>query len=886
MPDLPTGTVTFLFTDIEGSTALWEQHPEAARAALVRHDVLVEQIVAEHHGQVVRPRGEGDSRFAVFARATDAIAAAAALQQAFAVEAWPTPAPLRVRMALHTGEADLREGDYYGSAVNRCARLRAVAHGGQTLATLATQELVRDSLPASITLRDLGVHRLKDLSRREHIFQLVAPGVRSAFPPLATLERAPNNLPLQPTPLIGRDPEVEHVRQHLLDPEIRLVTLTGPGGTGKTRLALAAAAAVVEHFPDGVWFVDLGHLNDPAQVAPAIATVLSVKEHGGKRLAETLATYLRGRQLLLVLDNFEHVLSAAPLLEELLRGAPRLSVLVTSRVVLGMYGEQNMPVPPLALPDLDALPPLEALTRYEAIRLFVARAQAVRPDFALTPDTAPIVAEICRRLDGLPLAIELAAAQIRLLPAPALLARLRDRPERVLAGGSWSLPARQQTLRATLDWSYNLLNAQEQMLLRRLAVFAGSWMLEATAAVCNADNDLDIDVLDGLTALLDKSLVHSVDKGGKPRLSMLETIREYALEQLMASGEAERLRSSHARFYLRLVASARPELARGASQMAWHRHLDAEYDNLRAALQWLLDHQEVDAALEFAGGVWPFWMTRGYLSEGRRALDAVLALAGAHAAQHTPELSTLYLRVLRGAGWLASEQNDYERATALFEQALVLTREMRDTRRIAGVLVELGYVARLHGDYARAMALFEESVAIAPEAVGQRTHPLTLSNLGMLAHIQGDDTRALSNLEAALSLSRERGDNVAVAWTLAYLGQVLKDQGNAVRARTYVAEGLALFRGLGNRDGIAFALELLAGVLVLRGQALPAARLFGAADALREAIGSPLAPFDQPGYERDVERARSGLEDGAWQAAWAEGRAMTLEQVVAYALEQ
>src|SRR5919202_547993 len=486
MAGLPTGTVTFLFTDIEGSTALWEQQPAAMRHALVRHDALVEQFVAAHQGQLVRPRGEGDSRFAVFARATDAVAAAAALQQAFYTEPWPTPTPLRVRIALHAGEADLRAGDYDGTAVNRCARLRAAAHGGQMLVSQATYDLVREHPLAGIELRDLGEHRLKDLQQPEHIFQLVIDGLASTFPPLATVERRPNNLPAQLTSFVGREQDVAAVHQSLRNPHVRLLTLTGPGGIGKTRLALQVAATLSDTFADGVWFVDLAPLTDPALVAPTIARALGVKETPDQSLVVGLRTHLQRKELLLVLDNFEQVAAAAPLLTDLLTVEDRLTLLVTSRVVLQVSGEHVYLVPPLPVPaGIAAGGAVEKLTHYAAVALFIQRAQAAKPDFQLTPEAVPAVAEICVALAGLPLAIELAAARVRLFPPQTLRTRLTRRLT-VLTAGARDLPARQQTLRATIDWSYHLLSAAEQTLLARLGVFGG-WTLEAAEAICGGD---------------------------------------------------------------------------------------------------------------------------------------------------------------------------------------------------------------------------------------------------------------------------------------------------------------------------------------------------------------------------------------------------------------
>ncbi|HYP21644.1 MAG TPA: adenylate/guanylate cyclase domain-containing protein, partial [Chloroflexia bacterium] len=507
--NLPTGTVTFLFTDIVGSTHLWERFPEQARAALLRHDAIIEEIVDRHSGSVVRPRGEGDSRFAVFSRASDAVAAVASIQQAFLAEPWPTPTPLQVRVALHTGEADLREGDYYGSAVNRCARLRSAAHGGQTLLTRTTRDLVRDALPGKLEMRDLGEHQLRDLQQPEHVFQLVIPGLPADFPPLKTLEARPNNLPAQRSPLVGRGAVLAAVQRLLLQTDAGLLTLTGPGGIGKSRLAVQAAAEMLDEFQDGVFFVSLAHVTDPDLVSPAIAQALGMKQVASREMVDTLADYLSDKQLLLLLDNFEQVVAAAPVVVRLLRAAPRLKVLVTSRQALHLRDEQEFPVPALGVPDLNHLPAAQALSQYEAVSLFVQRARLVARDFEVTNENAPAVAEICYRLDGLPLAIELAAARIRLLPPEALLSRLGSRL-RLLTGGARDLPERHQTLRSTIQWSYDLLHPSEQMLFRYMSVFVGGSTLEAIDAVCNAGGALEslgIDVLDGVASLVDKSLV-------------------------------------------------------------------------------------------------------------------------------------------------------------------------------------------------------------------------------------------------------------------------------------------------------------------------------------------------------------------------------------------
>ena len=564
---LPAGTVTFLFTDIEGSTARWEQHPEAMRVALARHDALLQEGIATHGGVVLTERGEGDSFFALFARPSDALAAACALQHALAAEPWPEAvAPIRVRMALHTGEAGMRERrDYRGTAVNRCARLRAVAHGGQVLLSGATYELVRELLPPEVSLRDLGAHRLKDLTRPERVFQLLHPNLPADFLPLKSLDTQRHNLPVQPTALIGREREVATVRECLLEPETRLLTLTGPGGTGKTRLALQVSAEVLEAFPDGVFFVNLAPISDPALVLPTIAQTLGVTEAGSQPLRDTLHAFLHDKQLLLLLDNFEQVVEAASMLSELLAACALVRMLVTSRAALHLRAERLYAVPPLALPETTPLPPLAMLTQYEAVRLFIERAQDVKSDFAVTNETAPAVAEICVRLDGLPLAIELAAPRVRLFTPQALLTRLSHRLG-VLTGGAQDLPARQRTLRATIDWSYSLLSEEEQRLFARLSVFAGGRTLDAIEAICNPDGMLD--VLGGVESLLEKSLLGQTEIEGETRFTLLETLHEYARERLEASVEAEAMRRAHAAYFLALAKEAEPAL-KGPEQAAW-----------------------------------------------------------------------------------------------------------------------------------------------------------------------------------------------------------------------------------------------------------------------------------------------------------------------------
>jgi predicted ATPase/class 3 adenylate cyclase/Tfp pilus assembly protein PilF len=914
----PTGTVTFLFTDIEGSTKMWEQDSSSMQVALARHDEILRRVTEEHGGYVFKT--VGDAFCCAFSTATDALETALETQQELFAKEWGVEGGVRVRMALHTGAAEERDGDYFGPPVNRVARLLSAAHGGQVLLSLPTQELVRDQLPSGTSLRDLGERRLKDLFRPERVFQLLAPELPSEFPPLRSLDAYRNNLPLQPTPLVGREKEVSEVCNLLRSGETRLLTLTGPGGTGKTRLALQAAADLLEDFPDGTFFVQLATLTDADLFISAVAETLGVRETGEQALDDSLKNYLSERRMLLVLDNFEQVLEAAPTVTELLTVAPELKVLTTSRAPLGLYGEHEFPVPPLSMPDLKRPPPLERLTQYEAVGLFVERARALKPDFSITNESAPAVAEICVRLDGLPLAIELAAARIKMLPPRAMLQRLGSRLK-LLTGGARDLPERQRTLRATIEWSHALLDEGERVLFARLSVFSGGRTLEAIEAICDAEGDLPVETFEGVSSLLDKSLLRQEEgPGGEPRFVMLETVHEFAREKLRQSAEAEEIKRVHAEYFLNLAEEADPEL-RGPDQLQWLERLEAEHDNMRAALTWALELKEVELALRLGGALWWFWWMRSHNSEGRRWLEAALVMDGRGSpevramalagvgylgleqgdldrakevceeglellAHEGREASEAKLILLAGLGWVVWEREEYEQAKQLFEESLAPSREMRDTWWLATSLSNLAVVSHFLGNSEKATELYEQSMDLFREQGDKRRLATCLNNLAMVVCSQGELGRAAKLIEEAVALHRELGARGVVSIGLCNLGWIALRQDDLGRAADLYRESLSLSWETGVNPVVQRTLEGLACVAGAEGEAQRAAQLWGAAQTLHETKGIPRDIDFLDEADARISAVRLGMGEEAWEEAWRKGRGMTLDEAVSYAMEK
>jgi predicted ATPase/class 3 adenylate cyclase len=915
MTGLPTGTVTLLFTDVEGSTRLWERDPEAMSKALSRHDGLLRDAVEAHGGFVFKT--VGDAIYAAFSTAPEAVEAALDAQKSLLFEGWEEAGPLRVRMALRTGTAEERGGDYFGPTMNRVARLLSAGHGGQVLLSLSTQELVRDQLPPGAGLRDLGVRRLKDLFGYEHVFQLTAPDLPSSFPPLKTLDVRLNNLPIQPTPLLGREREVAEIADLLRRADLRLLTLTGTGGTGKTRLALQSAAELIDEFEDGVFFVALAPISDPELVASTVAGALSVSESAGRALKEDLRDYLSKRELLLVLDNFEQVVDAAPLVAELLSGCPGLKVLVTSRTPLRIYGEHEYAVRPLQLVDPGHLPPIETLRQNEAIRLFTERAHAAKADFSLTNENAPAVAEICARLEGLPLAMELAAARIKLLSPQAICSRLSN-PLKFLTGGARDLPERQRTLRGAIAWSHALLDEGEQDLFARLSVFSGGCALEAVEAICDAEGDSMVDILEGLSSLVDKSILRQEERlEEEPRFVMLETIREYARERLDVSGNAEDVRRLHAEYFLALAEQGESNLQE-TEEATWLERLDVEHDNMRAALSWTLESEEAELGLRLAGTLWRFWWMRGHYGEGRRWLEEALAKDG--------RPSAVRAKALEAVGWLADDQGDIDRAVAaaeeglrisarievhsrvtasflrmlgsaayvrgdhdqaaqLYEESLALSREARDERSVASSLLQLGNVSGDRGDHEEAKTFYEEGLALARKLDDRALLASALISVGAEFLLQGDHEQGAVLNEEAAGLYRERGNRGGLQYALDNLGWAALMRGDQQQAEVLHRESLALSRQLGDKLVAAEALDGLACSASARGEAESVARLFGAAEALRAEVGYRQEPREHALREPYLAAARPRLAKSTWDAAWAEGRRLSFEEAIAYALE-
>jgi predicted ATPase len=782
---------------------------------------------------------------------------------------WPADAVVRVRMGIHSGEGRLQGGDYVGLDVHRAARITAAGHGGQVVLSDAARVLSESSLPPGVTLRDLGEHRLKDLDRAEHLFQLVAPDLPAEFPPLRSVT-GPHNLPAQITGFIGRSQERLQLVELLRS--CRLLTLTGPGGTGKTRLAIEVAAGCAAAFPDGVHFVPLATITNPELVMPTIAATFNLREVPARSALEALIGHLSQRSMLLVLDNFEQIIGAAPVVGELLTAASGLTVLVTSREPLGISGEQEFPVPPLRLPNVAADLQPEELRQVESVALFLQRARSVRPGFDLTPGNAAAVAEICTRLDGLPLALELAAARVRLFQPHELLAGL-DRRLSFLAGGR-DRPERQRTLRGVVDWSYDLLSEAEQALFRRLSVFSGGCTPAAVDAVCQPGK-LGLDAVDGLSSLHDKSLLSRDETVGELRMTMLETIHEYARERLEASGEDPEVAARHAAFFLSLAEQAAEHL-RGSDQRPWLNSLDQELDNIRAVIRRAIDSGEPETGLRLAAALTQYWLARSHTKEGRRYLEELLASPTQNTTTAARAAGLEALAEI--AGW----QGDYATMRPLTEEALARYRELGDARGIANQLGNLGYGA-IMTDPQAALELFRESIEAYRQAGSPPIMSGSLVGLGVVQMRLGRLDDAVSNLEEAEQHVREAGEDDFHFVPIGMLGMVARLQGDLATARRRYAEILGPSHQAGRQLGINLALVSLADLALLEGQPERAAVLAAAAANLNEELGGTPS-IELTGVPDPLAGARAALGQERYEAAVNRGRSSPIDEIVRLAL--
>jgi len=911
MPELPTGTVTFLFTDLEGSTRLWEEHPEAMRNALARHDEILRDAVEKRDGLVVKTTGDG--LHAAFAAAPDALAAAIDAQRGLVNEEWVLPEPLKVRMGLHIGVAELRDGDYYGQAVNRAARLAAAAHGGQVVASASTADLARDDLGTEVDVVDLGEHRLRDLGRPERIVQVNHPDLPADFPPLRSLDAYPGNLPVQRSAFIGRREELADIRAALDGSPV--VTLTGVGGVGKTRLALQVAADVVTRFPDGAWFVDLGPVLDAGFVAAMVSTSLAVPERRQGTLEDSIMAALSKKHLLVVLDNCEQVVDAvAALVDTLVESCPGVSVLASSREALGVEGEQTYEVRPLPTPAVGGDGGLDALMENDAIRLFVERARAVKRGFAVTEETAPVVAELCQRLDGIPLAIELAAARLQLMAPAEVLARLDERFG-LLSGGRRTVLERHQTLRGAIDWSYTLLDAEEQLLFARLSVFAGGFTLDAAEAVTSGEGLAPADVLPLLGSLVAKSMVVTDDTATGTRYRLLETLREYAREKLGELDDPARVHAGHAEYFLALVENAAVQL-QGPDDEEWYARLHAEHDNIRAALGWARDTGDPETLTRLVHALDTYWAMDVTYHEAFFWLRAAL--------EHESTMSTeVRARILGFAGQAANSVGRAVEGIAFCRASVECSRDAHQTP-VPVALAMQGIFALESNQPTQAIAFCDEALAAAREHGGDAWQDINaLSFLSLACSLGGKPERGRDAADEQLAGARRLGNSYLIAQALFNAGvarvdtepevavQLLEEAEVATRTRNANRLGqTAFFRGIAHlrlrqvpegaralRSSLPFMQETgsdfftstvigTAAGLIARSVPSAAAQLLAALDRFATESGIPGTPDDVAIKQRTRARVEQSLDAVAFAEAWAVGAAMTVAEAAALAHDE
>lgn len=909
MRELPFGTVTFLFTDIEGSTKLWEQHPEAMKTALAKHDSILKDAIESNHGHVIKTTGDGFH--AVFATAMDGINASVTAQRELHSSFFlhPSSLSLKVRMGIHTGEAELRNDDYYGGTLNRAARLMSVANGGQVLLSNTTADLVREQLPAEITLRDLGEHRLKDLTRPEHIFQIVHPELPSEFPPIKTLDAFPNNLPAQLTSFIGREKEINEIINALNTS--RLVTLTGSGGTGKTRLSVEVGSQLLTNFQHGVWLVELAPLSNEAQIIPALAQAFGLQELPFNPLAKLVDDYLRDKKLLLILDNCEHLIDAcARLADHLLHLSAGVKILASSREALGIAGEVAYRTPSLA----DS----------ESTQLFVDRARAANSKFSLTDSNASAIAQICHRLDGIPLAIELAAARTKILSAEQIATRLDDM-FRLLVGGSRTALPRQQTLRALIDWSYDLLSDEEKRLLQFASVFVGGWTLDALEFVADEPNSLEL-----LEQLVNKSLVVTEEREGEMRYFLLETIRQYAREKLFEAKQASVARDRHFIHYKNST-SGLWDVSRFNNETELQRlkAMQGEMENLRAAFEWGLQNHVQDA-LDLAANMATGITMIGGPMEGtamlKMAMEKFRALppaAGADADANRVR-KVIYAHGCFGLGTLLQGTNEIMLSRSSLQEAIAIARELGDKHMLglalemysnasamikeddvlataqegleifrelndnAGMAMAYGNLARwesINGNFQEAEKYIALFLTIMKDGTVSFHSGFLHLGMGIGARAQGHFERAQRHFEEGLRIFSQMGHKGMVVGMNSEIAHTKRAMGNYAEAKQTYREAIKAYQDTGNRPAVAHQLECFAMIAVVDEEPQRAAKLFGAADAIREVTGHKPTDEEQAEEAQFISRLRAMITETEFNALWAAGKSMTMEQAIQLALE-
>jgi predicted ATPase/class 3 adenylate cyclase len=939
--ELPSGTVTFLFTDLEDSTQLWEDYHQAMKSALARHDAILQAAVKAENGLIIKTTGDG--LHAVFPTATDGVEAVLSAQLGLRAEAWDETGPLRVRMALHSGDAELRDGDYYGSVVNRAARIMGTASGEQILISGSTADLTRDHLPAGVALLDLGEHHLRGLHRPEKLYQVLHPDLPAEFLPLKTLGTVPNNLPAEITSFIGRENELAEVTRLLAPGESihRLVTLTGPGGTGKTRLALEAAGDMLEDYPHGVWLAELAPVTNPQHVVRAVASPMGIRDQGARPLELMVLDHLRSQQALVILDNCEHLIDeCARLAETLLRDCPQLHILASSREALGIAGERPFRVRSLSLPPETDSKSIAELHQYEAVRLFVERAAVVKPSFTLSTGNAQDISKICRRLDGIPLAIELAAARVRVLSPDQIVDRMDDR-FRLLTGGSRTALPRQRTLQALIDWSYDLLPEAECTLLCRLSVFTGGWTLEAAESVAGFEPLDPYEVLDLLEQLVNKSLVVAESTELGMRYHMLESIRQYAQEKLADSGEGELVRERHLSYYLAQSQDAFRAFMDLQPPGDWGVRFKPEADNFRAAWARALE-VGVGPALEFASSFSTAWSQVMPLVEVHRFQGSALALAEdtpEFVASNAPEENRLLLAralisamaVASGARLLPQTWEYAKRSAALAEETgdketwvwarsiLLMSAVFTGGKEVLQKWVDEDYelVMQYGRDYHKAISLilwgtfrffatgkysqeslerWEEGMAMLRGGGNLWSQGSALQIAADLSKFRGEAEEARQLAEQVLEIYTELGDKYAANPARSLLADLARQEGDLEQAARLYRGTILVWRDTGRADSGVRTVESLAYIMHAEAQKYAdiarqalleyAITLVSAADAIRLSNGKPVTFLDKPEYEQELAELREEAGEDEFQSAWRKGQAMDLDQVILLATEE